>query len=129
MKKDHCTFNISREVNEHRKKNPRIKHFGDWVDTKYREAFMNLETEKEKLEHMRAALEMQEALVKELITGKNEIDELPESAMAWLKSEGLDRLSKGFDMAGVLKFFNNEFGLSLSLRQFKIYVDEVNNSN
>lgn len=124
MKKIHCTFNLSEDVFEHRKKNPVINSFGDWIDKKYREEFMNLETEKEKLRLMREALVLQENLVSELSGKEPEESLIGESAMKWLKEEGLDRIEK-FSIEGVLKYFNNEFGLDLTLRQFRIYVEEA----
>ena len=46
---------------------------------------------------------------------------LPKEAKSWIDSFAKDRI-KRTSIEGVLKFFNNEFGLNLGLRQFKIIV-------
>ena len=115
---------VDKEILEHSKTNVNIPSISEFFCLKYRADFMDLETLKQKLYNHYIIIEDLKAQIKALEEQKSSL-KVPENAVFWLKNTGLDRVSAGFSLKNVLKFFNSEFQLDFSVQQFSILIDEI----
>ena len=118
------TLYIDSEIVEHAKSNPQIKSLSDWITNVYSENFLEINNIEKKLCITMHNVDILKSTLDKL---RSEKDTLPISneGMSWTRNEGMKRLRKGFQVDSVLKFFNNKFGVSLSLRQFKLLIKKI----
>ncbi len=118
---------VENEILDHVSTNPHIKSLSDWINTRYPKEFMNIEKEKKELDR----LQEEAKLCKQRIKSLENITEtlgISDVAYEWIKEEGVKRTEEK-TVEGVLKFFNNEFDINLSQRQFKILLEKVKKQN
>ncbi len=121
--KQRTTVFIDIEILEHIKLNPDIRNLSVWINTRYPNEFMAVEMETNKLKKLEEDKELCIKRIKYVKTLDTGI-ELPKLALEWLKYEGKKR-AKNYSTEGVLRYFNDKFRLNLSIRQFRILLDNV----
>lgn len=119
------SISLDIELLEHIDSNPYIKNFSDWVSSKYKKEFLQIEEETDILNwHLKEINKCKERIKN---IKKEKTDQIvSQEAIDWIKSYGIER-TKRTTIEGVLKFFNNKFEERLNLRQFKILLKEEQN--
>jgi len=125
MKKIITTIVLQSDVKEHIDQNTEIKSFSDWINNSYRDEFMILEKEKERVKQLQWELQLAQEKVKTL---EKEVIEkvLNIKAEEWLRTEGLRRSKMpNIDLDAVRRYFNQEFGLELNNKEFRLQLERV----
>lgn len=116
------TIYVDNEVWEHLEFNEQVTSLSEWVNDHYKEMFMRVESETEKLAYYLNEAERCKENIKLLKEGKVP-DLLNKEELNWISKDGKQRLERGFDEKGVLRFFNDRFKRTLTMRQFKIIME------
>lgn len=125
MKRTITSLGLDKEVKDHIDQNTQLKSFADWVNNTYRDEFMILEKEKERVK----SLEWDLQLARQRVTVLEKVvfeSVLSIKAEEWLRTEGLKRSKKpGVDLDAIRRFFNEEFALNLTNKDFRLQIDRL----
>lgn len=126
MKKIVRTYRFDEDVIEHSLNNYEIPSFADFCCNKYREEFMTLEKEMKALEFHTKKVEMYEKNIEHLKkVGDHSMFRLEE--IDWVKDLGIN-VFREYSERGALVRFNNHFGRSIKIGQFRRLVEHIEES-
>ena len=121
------TISIEEIIIDHSRKNPQIKSLSDYINEKYKDEFLCLDKERQLLQSQLIDVENTKKRIRE-IKIIEESSMLSKDAFAWIRDTGVKRSQEpSFKLESILKFFNNEFGLDCTIKQFRIYIERAKN--
>jgi hypothetical protein len=116
------TIYIEEEVWRHINQNHYIKNLSEWVNSRYKKEFMDLEGETKRLDCLLREVEKCKERIRSLKKEERPMT-ISREASNWIKTVGVKRAERA-TIEGVLKYFNNKFNENLSLRQFRILLNK-----
>jgi len=125
MKKIMTTITIDYDVKQHIEQNRELKSLSDYVNTTYRDEFMILEKEKERVKQLQWDLQLALERVRQLEKEQSQTI-LSQKAIDWLRTEGLRRSKMAdVDLDAIRRFFNTEYHVNLTYKEFKLQLDSL----
>lgn len=130
MEKDNkprTTITLDLDILEDSRTNPHIRSLSSFFNEIYRETFMTLDSEKEKLK----ALEYKVKLSKQKIKGLEKLGNItlykvPDQLWHWFKTDGIRIMQKdNIDERAVLRRINSQFKYNLTLKQFRYLIEKA----
>ena len=114
---------LPESIKTHITHNPFIINFTDWVMERYIEEFMTPESLSSKIDELNKNLKWvtKEQEKQEKIYHKNMP---PSDALLFLKVEAPKKIKK-YEEVGVLFNFNKEFKLEFTMKQFRIWIENL----
>ena len=123
MKKVGKTYRYDADVLEHAENNPEIRSFPEFCCMKYREEFMSLEKELKLLEKHSKIVDTCKANIEHL-KNVGEHSMFKSEEKLWILEIGID-VFRNFSERGAVSRFNNHFGRSVRIGQFRRVVDHL----
>lgn len=118
-------ISISRDLDEFIKKQMLAGSFSEWVEKKFREEFMDIESKKTELVFHQKEIEKLEKQIIE-ISEKKALERkiLPRAEVNFLRTVK-ERLNKANNPKAILKHYNNEFGKKATWEEFMKLIEGV----
>lgn len=123
--KKHVSVRIEKEILDHIEENPLYRSLAEWVNYKYPE----IEMKEQKLLNRIKEIDSEKEKLLQSLSGlreKEETVDIPEPHRKALVDDFIPNFSReNIDKHAVLKRWNNTFGYSMTMKQFRILIDKV----